>query len=71
MRSRWVDINVDMYDYLEARVEALVNENRRLNLELEAAKKAQEEKQKDRQDDEYQMSSVLVCGMPLQAAKFS
>lgn len=62
MRNRWVDVNLDWVDYLEARVEALVAENKRLNEEIKKLKT------NDGPDDEpnqnipkYTVPSLLVC----------
>jgi hypothetical protein len=61
MRSSWTDVSLDMYDYLEARVEALYEENKRLKVELNFLKGIQEEPVETDQRNEYPVPSVLVC----------
>jgi hypothetical protein len=61
MRSHWVDVNLEMYDYMEARVEALTEENQRLRRELNFLKELDKDIKKASQDDEYPVPSVLVC----------
>jgi prefoldin subunit 5 len=61
MRSHWVDVSLDMYDYLEARVEALSAENRRLKTELNFLKQLDEDLKEANQEDEYPLPSMLVC----------
>lgn len=36
MRTKWVDVNLDMYDFLEARVEAMAAHIKNLEAEIEA-----------------------------------
>jgi hypothetical protein len=61
MKSHWVDVNVDMYEYMEARVEALYAENKRLKQELNFLKGLEEDLKESSQDDEYPVPSMLVC----------
>ena len=56
MRSTWVDINPDWLDYVEARVEALEADNKRLRAII---KILTDDRTKER--DEQQMPSMLVC----------
>lgn len=61
MRSHWIDVNLDMYDYIEARVEALAEENRKLRAELDFLKKLENDIKESPQDDKYPLPSMLVC----------
>lgn len=56
MRSTWVDISPDWVDYVEARVEALEADNKRLRAII---KILTDDRTKER--DEQQMPSMLVC----------
>ena len=56
MRSTWVDISPEWLDYVEARVEALEADNKRLRAII---KILTDDRAKER--DEQQMPSVLVC----------
>ena len=66
MRSKWVDVNLDEYDYLIARVEALVGYVERLsfeNLELKKQLKLIEDfdrKEVPQRVQAYPVPSVLV-----------
>jgi cell division protein FtsB len=61
MKSHWVDVNLEMYEYMEARVEALSEENKKLRWELNFLKELDKDLKKASQDDEYPLPSVLVC----------
>jgi hypothetical protein len=52
MRSSWTDININWVDYLEARVEALEEDNKRLRCLIKILT------EKEERDE---MPSVLVC----------
>lgn len=52
MRSKWTDINIDWVDYLEARVEALEEDNKRLRCLIKILT------EKEEKDD---VPSMLVC----------
>lgn len=58
MRTHWVDVNLEWVDYLEARVEALVAENLRLNEEIKKLKHPEEKKE---YEPRYTLPSMLVC----------
>ena len=60
MRSHWVDVNLEMYDYMEARVSALAEENRKLRSELSFLKQLDQDIKESTQD-EHPMPSMLVC----------
>jgi hypothetical protein len=46
-RSKWIDVSVDWVDWLEARVEALIDENARLLKQIEFIKKTVEDLQNE------------------------
>ncbi len=69
IRAKWTDIPLAWVDYMEARVEALVEENRRLRRTIEFLKGLDH----DLADgviirNEYPMPSVLVSSLPVQVA---
>lgn len=57
-RDRWVDVHPDWVEYLEARVEALLNENKRLQGLVDAK----------RDESDQAMLGLLVHRLPVQVA---